>query len=412
MILNLTHKMIDNKSVFLFLFTLYSPYLKCQIDPLGKAMDFRVITTAVPFLSINTSAQAMGSGCVGVVASDLYMQNGLDQNPALLSRGKKVLGFQAINVVPWLRGLGVNDVFLAETGCHYSLNNNNAVGFSAKHFNLGAIQMTDQAGQAYRSLNPNEFAIGLKYAHNFSAGFSIGGGIKYVYSDLLGNGASGTGHAKVGQALAGDFGFDFRRNLVQTDDFLLRWNAGLSFLNLGNKISYTDDHRDDFIPQAMKIGSLFTVRNKLLNQDFIEFDFSYQADKLLVPTPSTSGPIFGWMNQNISPLQGAVQSFYDAPGGMEEEMREIIHQFGTESRLILADNRIIIALRGGYFYEHATKGNRKFSTLGCGLGICGFRFDFAYWIPDQANHPLEKTYAINFGGRFNLDKDNFFRFIE
>jgi len=92
--------MIDKKSVILLLFTLHSSYLKCQIDPLGKAMGFRVITTAVPFLSINAHAQAMGSGCVGVVASDLYMQNGLDQNPALLSRGKKVLGFQAVNVVP------------------------------------------------------------------------------------------------------------------------------------------------------------------------------------------------------------------------------------------------------------------------------------------------------------------------
>ena len=347
----------------------------------------------------------MGSGCVGVVASDLYMQNGLDQNPALLSRGKKVFGVQSINYSPWLRGLGVNDVYLAESGCHYSLNKNNAIGFSARYFNLGSIQMTDQAGQASGTLNPNEFAIGLKYAHNFTLGFSIGGGIKYVHSDLTGSMV--TFNTEPGQVVVGDFGIDFRRNLVQTDNYILRWNAGLSILNMGNKISYTDGFRD-FLPQTMKIGTLFTASRKLLNQNSFEFDFSYQADKMLVPTPSSQ--ING--SKNPSSLQGAVQSFYDAPDGFKEEMQEIMHQFGTESRLFLAENKMIIALRGGYVNEHRNKGNRKYATLGCGFGFSGFRFDFAYWIPTQANHPLANTFSLNLGGRFNLDKDNFFRFSE
>ena len=63
----------------------------------AKGQSLNTITTAVPFLLINSNAQSMGSGCIGVVASDIYMQNGLDQNPALLSRGKKVLGFQLKN---------------------------------------------------------------------------------------------------------------------------------------------------------------------------------------------------------------------------------------------------------------------------------------------------------------------------
>ena len=232
---------------------------------------------------------------------------------------------------------------------------------------------------------------------------------------------------KPAQAVAGDLGFDFRRNLVQTDYFKLRWNVGLAFLNIGNKVSYTNTSEKDFIPQTMKLGTLFTLRWKLLNNNYVACDFSYQADKLLVPTPpilsrdSAGNPIpdgngyyqiAAGMNPNVSALHGVIQSFYDAPGGFAEEMRELIHQFGTETRFSVADNRILAAIRAGYFNEHASKGNRKFITLGVGFGYAGFRLDLSYLLPTQQRHPLENTVSISLGARFNLDKDTFFRFKE
>src|SRR5687768_8488173 len=76
-------------------------------------------TTAVPFVSIIANAQSMGTGWVGVVASDLNIQNGLDQNPAMLSRGKKLMGFQ-LNYAPWLRLL-VPDINLYDLGYYHSV---------------------------------------------------------------------------------------------------------------------------------------------------------------------------------------------------------------------------------------------------------------------------------------------------
>ena len=72
---------------------------------------------------------------------------------------------------------------------------------------------------------------------------------------------------------------------------------------------------------------------------------------------------------------------------------------------------MLVALRGGYFSEHVTKGNRKFVTLGLGLGFAGFRLDLSYSLPGQFN-ALENTLTASLGARFNLDKKTFFRFKE
>ena len=49
------------------------------------------------------------------------------------------------------------------------------------------------------------------------------------------------------------------------------------------------------------------------------------------------------------------------------------------------------ALRGGYFWEHENKGNRKFLTFGAGFRMNVFALDFSYLLPTQQNHPLANT---------------------
>ncbi|HMT30819.1 MAG TPA: PorV/PorQ family protein, partial [Bacteroidia bacterium] len=59
------------------------------------------------------------------------------------------------------------------------------------------------------------------------------------------------------------------------------------------------------------------------------------------------------------------------------------------------------AFRAGYFYEHATKGNRKYFTLGAGLKYNVFGVDFAYLIPTDQRNPLENT--LRFSLLFDLN---------
>jgi hypothetical protein len=99
------------------------------------------------------------------------------------------------------------------------------------------------------------------------------------------------------------------------------------------------------------------------------------------------------------------QSFYDAPGYTRsdgsrsvflEEMYEIAYSLGVEYWY-----RNQFAIRSGYFHEHATKGNRKYFTVGVGLKLNVFSIDFAYLIPTNGqNSPLANTLRFTLGFDF------------
>ncbi len=104
---------------------------------------------------------------------------------------------------------------------------------------------------------------------------------------------------------------------------------------------------------------------------------------------------------NVAVATGIFQSFYDAPGVIRngerqiwrEEFREINYSFGVEYWYAKQ-----FALRAGYFHEHATKGNRKYFTVGMGLKLNVFGLDFSYLVPVSQRNPLENTlrFTLNF----------------
>lgn len=85
-------------------------------------------------------------------------------------------------------------------------------------------------------------------------------------------------------------------------------------------------------------------------------------------------------------LEGMFGSFGDAPGGFQEEMREITISTGIE---YLYNN--VFAVRTGYFYEHFTKGGRQYFTAGLGFRYQVLGLDFSYLIPTTQNNPLAET---------------------
>jgi hypothetical protein len=109
-----------------------------------------------------------------------------------------------------------------------------------------------------------------------------------------------------------------------------------------------------------------------------------------------TGEIIAGEDNNVPPFRGIFQSFSDAPGGSREELREIIWNTGVEYNY--SDK---FFLRGGYQYEHETKGNRKYFTLGLGIKYNVFGLDFAYLIPatPTVQSPLENTlrFTLYFG---------------
>ena len=102
------------------------------------------------------------------------------------------------------------------------------------------------------------------------------------------------------------------------------------------------------------------------------------------------------MDPNVSVPVGMLHSFYDAPGGITEELYEITYSVGIEYWY----NKQF-AVRGGYFHEHSTKGNRKFFTMGVGLKLNVLDIDFSYLLPLHQNHPLSNT--LRFSLLFSFD---------
>ena len=393
-------------------------YSQGNIVNIGSSgSPLNTIRTGAPVLSINTNPQAMGMGYIGVVASELNTQNGLDQNPALLSSEEDVFGAQILNYSPHARNSPIASR-LFESGIYASLGKH-SFSFSSRYLSLSEIFTTDIVGNVTNTFTPFEFFVSGSYAYKLSKNLSIGGSLKYLHSDFTDGTIIQGIPTMPANVIAGDLGLSYRKTLKETESFKFKWNLGISVLNIGNKVRYVESADGLFLPQTLKLGSLFTLQWKKENKNYFAIDFAYQADKLLVPTPPiyafnpTNGfVIVEGLDPNVNPFRGIVQSFYDAPEGFNEELREIIHHFGTEARLSFADNKILAALRAGYFNEHNTKGARKFFTAGAGIGLLGMRVDFAKVFPTAKNHPLKGTYFISLGLRLSLNEGSYFRFLE
>ena len=371
------------KKLFLFITLLGSIALASAqtSKPNYIGQDLNTVTTAVPFLMIAPDARGGGMGDAGVSSTpDAFSQH---WNPAKYAFIDTDMGF-SLSYSPWMRKL-VSDINLAYVTWYKKMENNSAISASLLYFSLGDIVFTNIAGETIGNYRPNEFALDFAYSRKLSPDFSAAISARYIHSNLTQGQDVGTTSTKPGNSFATDVSVYYQKNTrVFNTPALFSWGVNIS--NIGTKISYTDDNtRKDFIPTNLRIGP-----SLMFNLDeFNSLTFMADFNKLLVPTPprtDSAGNILAGKNPDVSVPLGMIQSFYDAPGGFKEEMREITLSLGAEYWY----NKQF-ALRAGYFYEHPTKGNRKYFTMGAGLKYTKFRLDLSYLIPTEQHNPLENT---------------------
>lgn len=368
-----------------------------QVDPgvdgSGREQTINTITTAVPFLMIAPDARAGALGDAGV--SSTPDANSMHWNPAKYAFIDKQMGF-SLSFSPWLRKL-VNDIYLGYLSGYYKIDDRQTVAMSLRYFSLGEILFTDEIGNPLNYYNPYEFALDATYARKFSEKWAGGIAGRFIYSNLTQGQYVGGAESSAGISVAADVSVYYRTD-VDFGNMDGHVAAGLNISNIGAKISYSSTNiQKDFIPTNFRIGPSI-----LMNIDeYNSLTFMFDINKLLVPTPpiyarDTNGQfvttadgekvIYEGMDPNVSVVSGMIQSWYDAPGGFSEEMREFSFAVGVEYWY----NKLF-AIRGGFFYEDKTKGNRKFFTLGAGLKYNVFGIDFAYLIPLEQQNPLENT---------------------
>ncbi len=355
----------------------------------AQGSTINVVTSAVPFLRISPDARAGGMGDLGVATSP--DANSQYYNVAKYTFANQPTGL-GLTYTPWLKDLGLNDVYLASLAGYYQLDETQAVSGSLRYFSLGNIQFTDNLGNDLNSFRPREFAIDAGYSTKLSDNLSLGVALRYINSNLAGGQAVNGVSYKAGNAVAGDIGLYYNGEGEDGSGF----SAGLAMTNLGSKISYTSDAtQKDFIPANFALGATYTMVNNEVNK----LTFGVDIHKLMVPTPPALGDSAGLVNYRTKGVVGSwFSSFGDAPGGGAEEMKEFSFSVGSEFTY-----NEQFSVRAGYFYENPTKGNRQYFSLGAGIKYSSFGVNLSYLIPSGSGvnrNPLSNT--IRFSLLFDL----------
>lgn len=345
------------------------------------------ISTGIPILLIAPDAVSSAMGDVGVASTP--DASSAHWNNAKFAFAKDKLSLTT-TYTPWLRNLGVSDMNFLYLAGYYKINQRSTAAASLTYFSLGKIQHTGETGEDYGEFRPNEFAIDVTYAMKLSDNLSLGATGRYLRSDLTNGMDIGTSTTKAAGALSADVGLYYEGHVDARQNFA----AGAFISNLGNKLRYSDDDmQSEFLPANLRIGGRYSFEYNEYNKVNVMLD----VNKLLVPTPPSSDTTVhqfysSWSEyRTTGSIAGVMRSFYDAPGGFAEELKEISLALGAEYWYANT-----FAVRAGYFFEHADKGGRQYFTMGAGIRYKTFNLDLSYLVPTRqfSNNPLTNTLRI------------------
>ena len=355
-----------------------------------KTTTFNPVEHAVISQTIAPDARAAGMGDVGAATDpDVNSQYwNLAKYPFCISRA----GI-ALNYTPWLRQL-VSDIDLAYMAGYYRIGDYGALSGSLRYFSLGEVYTSDESDM---TVNPYEMSLDVAYSRMLSETFSMGVGLRWIYSDLRYDYSE---DSKPASAFAADIAF-YYNNYVMLGSRECQLGLGLTASNIGSKISFYGDEESQFIPANLRLGASLMIPV----DDYNRFSLAADANKLLVPTVPRQGIDESNSDyqdrvrreySDMSSIKGLTKSFSDAPGGFKEEMEEVQWSVGAE--YVYHDQ---FSLRAGYHHESQSKGNRKYFTVGGGFRMSVFSLDVGYVISTAQTNPLDQT--LRFTLSFDMD---------
>ena len=381
-------RLYQGLAAFLVLFSAGMPVLWAQ-----TASPINVTTTAVPFLRISPDARAGGMGDLGIATSPDASSNfyNLSKTPF----AKKDIGI-AVTYTPWLKDLGLNDVYLMAASGYKKLDENSALSASIRYFSLGNIQFTDFNGNEIGNGHPREFGFDVGYSRKLSDKLGIALAGRYIYSNLAGGYASnGASTYQPGKTFAADISLYYHG----VTDEAGGWNFGLALSNLGGKIGYTNNAQEkDYIPADLGLGASYTA---VFNEDN-KIMFGLDIHKLLVPAPpiptsptNATQDSINLANYHNKGFVSSWTSSFSGPDQFKTLQASIGAEYSYQDQFFF---------RAGYYYEDKTKGDRKYVSVGVGLRYSVMGLNFSYLVPSGSGtnrNPLSNT--LRFGLTFDLD---------
>jgi len=370
------------KFIFLFfVLSLIGGVATAQTNPI------RLQSTAVPFMLISPDARSGGMGNLSLAMSP--EANDLFGNTAKLPYLNDDRSF-LINYTPWLKDLGLNDVYLASAGFYKKLDDKSSINSSLRFFSLGNIDFSDESGNVnLPSQRPSEFSYDLGYSILLTEKFSMGVTLRYIYSKLV-SGSYGLSaiNYRAGNTLAGDISLFYKQN-----EDLQGFHGGLLLSNLGGKISYSNETKNKyFIPANLGVGIGYL---NILDADN-SIEVGIDVNRLMVPANPDNSNIES-VNQYFS--QSVVSSWFNSftdnygmPIG-ESLKGSVGLEYNYTNRFYL---------RGGYFIDNNKNlGNMQYFTVGTSFQYQQSKFNISYLVPSGggiSKNPLSNT--LRFGTIF------------
>ena len=343
------------------------------------------INTAVPFMRISPDARSAGMGNLSLAMSP--EANDLFGNTAKLPLLENNSGF-LINYTPWLKDLGLSDVYLASMGYYKKINEFSSFNSSLRFFSLGNITFSDEYGTQYLDTKPSEYSFDAGYSILLTQSLSLGVTLRYINSRLV-QGAllNSSTNFKAGNTLAGDISLFYKQN-----ENAQGFHAGLLLSNLGGKINYSNENtRKYFIPANIGLGVGYL--NNFDSDNSLEFGID--VNRLMVPAYpdlNTTNSDDQYFSQSVvSSWFNSFTKQYGPPLG-----ETIKASIGAEYNY----NKLFY-LRTGYTYESQVSSNGQYFTIGSSFQYLQNKFNISYLVPSGgglSRNPLSNT--IRFGSIF------------
>jgi hypothetical protein len=342
-----------------------------------QAQDILTVPTGVAFLRISPDPRAAGMADISIPMDP--DPNSCFINQAKLAFSPQKMGF-GLSYTPWFSAYNSGQ-YLAALSFFSHLGDRDALSFSLRYFNTGAITSTDNSGNILASYKPKDYSFDAAYSLQLSEYISASTALRFIYSKLVTGTYGGTAF-KPGKSVAADLTLygDFR------DEEETGWTGGLSITNIGGKIGYTDnlDSRE-FLPTTLAIGAGYTF---MLDGDNALL-IAGQFEKLLVPAipPDSAGRAD---YRNIGVMKGWTKGFSNNA-----------NRFAVGAQF---DFRRLLYVRAGYSLEPNIESYRNGFTAGLGLRLPSFNVNISYLVPSKSSagiNPLNNT--IRFGVVFNFE---------
>lgn len=346
----------------------------------APALQAQVGITAVPFLQIEPDSRASGMGNTGVAIAD--NASAVYWNPAGLAfQNQNQISVTHANWLPAFNADLFYD-YLAGTYHHPDIG---TFGGHITYLNMGEQIRTDETGMDRGRFRSFELSAGLSYGFKLSEKFSLGTGLRFIYSSLA-DGNVSEQEINPGASVGVDIAALYKSRKG--------FSAGINLANFGPGIQYTDNAQTDPLPTTLRAGWAYKL--SFDKNGINTLTFSNDITKIM----ARSEPVNNGGEQTSYETKGAFgalfQSWdsYDRFNGQETVSVSLAEQLMYGVGLEYWYDSLF-ALRTGYYYEHPENGNREFLTLGAGLRYNIFGVDFSYLYTFEEDHPLANTIRLS-----------------